>query len=55
VFDGIRAGVAGKRAEFYREITLPFSGYNRPNAKVSEGFRQPLVDSGHDGLDQSPL
>ncbi|WP_076997966.1 alpha/beta fold hydrolase [Variovorax sp. KK3] len=40
VFDGIRAGVAGNRAEFYREITLPFYGYNRPNAKVSEGIRQ---------------
>ena len=40
VFDGIRAGVAGNRAEFYREITLPFYGYNRPGAKVSEGIRQ---------------
>ncbi|WP_457335227.1 alpha/beta fold hydrolase [Rhizobacter sp. P5_C2] len=40
VFDGIRAGVAGNRAEFYRDITLPFYGYNRPNAKVSEGIRQ---------------
>jgi non-heme chloroperoxidase len=40
VFDGIRAGVAGNRAEFYRDITLPFYGYNRPDAKVSEGIRQ---------------
>ena len=40
VFDGIRAGVANNRAEFYREITLPFYGYNRPGAKVSEGIRQ---------------
>ena len=40
VFDGIRAGVAGNRAEFYRDITLPFYGYNRPGAKVSEGVRQ---------------
>jgi non-heme chloroperoxidase len=40
VFDGIRAGVAGNRAEFYRDITLPFYGYNRPGAKVSEGIRQ---------------
>jgi len=40
VFDGIRAGVAGNRAEFYRDITLPFYGYNREGAKVSEGIRQ---------------
>ncbi|GAA4357845.1 alpha/beta hydrolase [Variovorax defluvii] len=40
VFDGIRKGVADNRAEFYREITLPFYGYNRPGAKVSEGIRQ---------------
>ncbi|MCW5643201.1 MAG: alpha/beta hydrolase [Rhodoferax sp.] len=40
VFDGIRAGVANNRAEFFREITLPFYGYNRPGAKVSEGIRQ---------------
>ena len=39
VFDGLRAGVAGNRAEFYRDITLPFYGYNRPDAKVSEGIR----------------
>jgi non-heme chloroperoxidase len=40
VFDGIRAGVAGNRAEFYRDITMPFYGYNREGAKVSEGIRQ---------------
>ncbi len=40
VFDGIRAGVVNNRAEFYRDLTLPFYGYNRPGAKVSEGIRQ---------------
>ena len=40
VFDNIRAGVANNRAEFYRELTIPFYGFNRPNAKVSEGIRQ---------------
>jgi non-heme chloroperoxidase len=39
VFDGIRAGVAANRAEFYRDFTLPFYGYNRPNAKISQGIR----------------
>jgi non-heme chloroperoxidase len=40
VFDGIRAGVANNRAQFYKDITLPFYGYNRPGAKVSEGVRE---------------
>jgi non-heme chloroperoxidase len=40
VFDGIRAGVAGDRSQFYKEITLPFYGYNRPGAKISEGIRE---------------
>ena len=40
VFDGIRAGVAGNRAEYYRDFTMPFYGYNKPGAKISEGIRQ---------------
>jgi len=40
VFDGIRAGVAGDRSQFYKDLTLPFYGYNRPGAKISEGVRE---------------
>ena len=40
VFDGIRAGVAGDRSQFYKDFTLPFYGYNRPGAKISEGIRE---------------
>ena len=40
VFDGIRAGVATNRAQFYKDFTLPFYGYNRPGAKISEGIRE---------------
>ena len=40
VFDGIRAGVASNRSQFYIDLTMPFYGYNRPNAKVSEGIRR---------------
>jgi non-heme chloroperoxidase len=40
VFDGIRKGVAENRAQFYKDLTLPFFGYNRPGAKVSEGIRE---------------
>jgi non-heme chloroperoxidase len=39
-FDGIRAGVAGDRSQFYKDLSLPFYGYNRPNAKISEGMRE---------------
>src|SRR5580698_5941970 len=40
VFDEIRAGVAANRPQFYKDLTLPFYGYNRPNAKISEGIRE---------------
>jgi non-heme chloroperoxidase len=40
VFDEIRSGVALNRAQFYMDITIPFYGYNRPGAKISEGIRQ---------------
>ena len=40
VFDGIRAGVAKNRSQFYKDLTLPFYGFNRPGAKVSEGIRE---------------
>ena len=39
-FDAIRAGVASNRAQFYKDLTIPFYGYNRPGAKVSEGVRE---------------
>jgi non-heme chloroperoxidase len=40
VFDGIRAGVAADRSQFYKDLTMPFYGYNRPGAKISEGVRE---------------
>lgn len=40
VFDGIRAGVANNRSQFYLDLTTPFYGFNRPGATVSEGLRQ---------------
>ncbi|WP_440105100.1 alpha/beta fold hydrolase [Streptosporangium sp. H16] len=39
VFDDIRAGVAGDRSQFYRDLSMPFYGFNRPGAEVSEGAR----------------
>src|ERR1700680_3222250 len=39
VFDDLRAQLAANRPQFYEALTLPFSGYNRPGAKISEGVR----------------
>jgi non-heme chloroperoxidase len=39
VFDQIRANVLADRSQFFKELTLPFYGYNRPGAKISEGVR----------------
>jgi non-heme chloroperoxidase len=40
VFDGIRAGVLADRSQFFKDLALPFYGYNRPGAKVSDGVRE---------------
>lgn len=40
VFDGLRAELVRNRPQFYKDITLPFYGYNRPGAKISEGIRE---------------
>lgn len=39
VFDEIRTGTAYSRAQFFQDFTLPFYGYNREGAKISEGIR----------------
>jgi non-heme chloroperoxidase len=38
VFDGLRAGLAKDRAQFYKEFAVQFYGANRPGAKVSQGI-----------------
>jgi non-heme chloroperoxidase len=38
VFDGIRAGVAGDRSQYYKDLAIAFYGANRPGAKVSQGI-----------------
>jgi non-heme chloroperoxidase len=40
VFDGLRDQLAANRPQFYKDITLPFYGYNRPGAKILEGIRE---------------
>jgi non-heme chloroperoxidase len=39
VVDGIRDGTANHRSQFYKDITIPFYGYNRPGAVVSQGIQ----------------
>jgi non-heme chloroperoxidase len=38
-FDQIRAGVLADRSQFFKDLSMPFYGFNRPGAKVSEGLR----------------
>ena len=51
VFDGIRAGLAANRAQFYLDFASgPFYGFNRPNATVLQGvidnwWRQGMMGS----------
>jgi non-heme chloroperoxidase len=40
VFDQLRTGILHDRSQFYKEISIPFYGANRPGAKVSEGLRE---------------
>jgi non-heme chloroperoxidase len=39
VFDKFRQETANNRAQFFQDVTLPFYGYNRPGAKISQGVR----------------
>ena len=41
VFDGIRQGVAGDRSDFFKQLALPFYGFNKPDAKPMQG----VIDS----------
>jgi len=38
-FDQIRAGVLADRSQFFKDLSAPFYGANRPGAKVSQGLR----------------
>ncbi|MBV8614972.1 MAG: alpha/beta hydrolase [Acetobacteraceae bacterium] len=39
VFDGIRADLLRDRPQYYRELSAPFYGANRPGSRVSQGVR----------------
>ncbi|HVE56151.1 MAG TPA: alpha/beta hydrolase [Pyrinomonadaceae bacterium] len=39
VFDDIRKGVQADRSSYWKELSMPFYGFNRDGAKISEGLR----------------
>ena len=50
IFDGLRQNVIGDRADFLRGLAMPFFGYNRPGAHISQGqvdsfWRQGMLGS----------
>ena len=49
VFDGIRAGVLADRSQFFKDLTMPFYGFNRAGAKTSEGVRESFWMQGMQG------
>ncbi len=38
-FDKLRAGLTADRSQFYKDLSAPFFGANRPGAQVSQGIR----------------
>lgn len=40
VFDQLREGVRSDRSKLFKELSLPFYGYNRPGAQAPEGVRE---------------
>jgi non-heme chloroperoxidase len=39
IFDEIREGTASTRPQYFQDFTIPFYGYNREGAKISQGIR----------------
>ena len=39
VFDQIREGILSDRSQFWKDLSAPFYGSNRPNSNVSQGLR----------------
>ncbi|WP_221391245.1 alpha/beta fold hydrolase [Dyadobacter sp. NIV53] len=58
IFDEIRVGTATKRAQYFQDFTIPFYGYNREGATISQGIRDNWwrqgmmgsVKAHHDGI-----
>jgi non-heme chloroperoxidase len=40
VFDGLRKSIQADRSQFWKDLSIPFYGYNRPGVQISEGVRE---------------
>lgn len=49
VFDDIRTEVAADRSQFFKNLTVPFYGANRPNVTISQGIRDAFWLQGMQG------
>jgi non-heme chloroperoxidase len=45
-FDQIRAGVLADRSQFFKDLSVPFHGANRPGSNVSQGLRDSFWHQG---------
>jgi non-heme chloroperoxidase len=41
--DQLLGGIRADRAQFFKDFSIPFYGFNRPGAKVSEGLRDSFL------------
>ncbi|HEY0223500.1 MAG TPA: alpha/beta hydrolase [Pseudolabrys sp.] len=48
-FDGIRQGTATNRSQFFKDLTVPFYGFNREGVTPNEGLRQSFWLMGMEG------
>ncbi len=48
-FDAIRTGTATDRSQFFKDLSAPFYGANRPGAQVSQGVRDTFWAQGMQG------
>ncbi len=46
VFDDIRTNVLTDRSQFWKDLSIPFYGFNRPGANISEGVRESFWHQG---------
>ena len=42
-FDQLRSAIQADRSQFWKDLSLPFYGYNRLDAKISEGVREAFL------------
>jgi non-heme chloroperoxidase len=45
-FDELRTAVVNDRSQFFEDLSMPFYGYNKPGAKISQGVRDSFWQQG---------